>query len=301
MKNNPKIDFQYINYSNNLFSKLQIVNYLTKIEYDKLNEKYQNLGLFIKQVKVDKYGNELNHNEILSNNDFLHKKRKRLIKKPKMTLQEFFIKYYCNNNAKKKKINNKIKKDDNSISNNSSESNIHENEKYNNEEIKQLCKRLKELYNDCQNIEMKKCKIEEKLFKDKTIEYIKRFSKFISNQQYTDLFNKWKNENWKIKGFNLLDVNNLNDWKIPILKAFKSEIVLLSFSNSLAKKIEDKDGNEEAQNINEERKEEINEEKKDEDNEQNEEFESESNSIYNYFQPKYILPNENDDNYNDEK
>ena len=72
------------------------------------------------------------------------------------------------------------------------------------------------------------------------IEYIGTFKKYISKAQYSELFNKWKNENMKIKGVDPFNNNDLEDFKIPILKAFKSEIVLLVTTNLLGKeKIDD--------------------------------------------------------------
>lgn len=290
MKNNP-IEFKYIDCSNNLFAKIQIVNALTKSEIGKLNEKYRELGLFIRQVSVDEYGNEISKNELLSSdNNVLNKKRKRILKKSTMTLEEFYNKYYDNNNKKSKKIN-----DNKSISNDSIDDHI-----CSIEELKDLNKNLIETYNDCQNINMKKCKIDEKDFPDKIIDYIKKFSKFLSNEQYADLFQKWKNKNFEIKGFNEIDVNNINNWKIPVLKAFKSEIILIASSNLLAKKIREKDNNKEDSDINEEREEEEKEEKKDEESGAKDESSSESEpSSDNYFKANIVPEKQNDDD-NDE-
>ena len=301
MVNNQKIDFKYIDYSNNLFTKFQYVNALTESEFSKLNEKYRELGLFIKQVKVDEYGNEINKEEIISDNNVLKQKRKRLIKKSKMTLEEFYKKYYdnnhSNNNKKSKKINENRKDANKSISSKSIENNKNVNDKCNIEELEDLNNNLKETYNDCQNIEIKKCKIEEKEFKEKIIDYIKRFSKYISEKQYSDLFNKWKNKNLEKKGYNYIEQNDLNDWTIPVLKAFKSEIILVASSNILNKKI-GKNNNQQDFFINEEREEEENEEREEEKNE--EESESDSSSVDNYFKAKYIASNQNDDKFDDE-
>lgn len=106
MKINFVKDFKYTDYSNNLFTKILLANALTKKEISKLNEKYKELGLFIKQVEVDEYGKELYPDELLSQNNFLKKKR-RLKKHSRMTLQEFYDKYYSEN---KKSEKNKKKK-----------------------------------------------------------------------------------------------------------------------------------------------------------------------------------------------
>ena len=43
----------------NIYSKLKLVNCLNNKMIDRLNSKYLSLGLQMKQIKVDKYGNEL--------------------------------------------------------------------------------------------------------------------------------------------------------------------------------------------------------------------------------------------------
>ena len=57
--------FLYTDNSNKLFTKIQLVNTLTQKEIDKLNMKYKELGLFIKQISVDHLGNEIASNELL--------------------------------------------------------------------------------------------------------------------------------------------------------------------------------------------------------------------------------------------
>ena len=83
--------FLYSDNSNKLFTKIQLVNTLTQKEMDKLNMKYKELGLFIKQINVDHLGNEIASNEFILDNNLLKRK-----KRPSMTLREFYTKYYYN-------------------------------------------------------------------------------------------------------------------------------------------------------------------------------------------------------------
>ena len=52
-----KEGFLFEDSSKNIFSKINLVNNLNLKEIQKLNEKYKELGLFIKQVRVDNLGN----------------------------------------------------------------------------------------------------------------------------------------------------------------------------------------------------------------------------------------------------
>ena len=64
--------------------------------------------------------------------------------------------------------------------------------------------------------------------------YISQFRKYITSKQYTFLYNKWKNELLKVRGtdlFNFDKINNINNWKVSILRCFKSEIVLYAICN----------------------------------------------------------------------
>ena len=265
MENNSENQFKYLDYSNNIFTKIQLVNSLTLKEIDKLNEKYKELGLFIKLVHVDNFGNIKHPDDILSVNDFLNKKRR--LTKHKMTLQEFYDKYYCNDlNIKKKPKNNK------KVKQNKYDYYDNDDEFCSNEDLLSYKICLKDVYKNCQNIQYKKCKIDDKDFKLKIINYINEFKKYISKKQYLELFNKWKNENSKILGVNLFNINSLEDFKIPILKAFKSEISLLAFTNSLDREKKDNSEEEEKKDNEEE------EEEEDEDEDNSNEDKSESNS-----------------------
>ena len=272
-------EFKLSDFSNNLFTKITLVNTLNLKEIELLNEKYCELGLFIKQVRVDKYGNEKSPNELLNEDsddlDFNLLKRKRKSQRhSNLSLQEFFNKYenfdlFEENNKPKKKLikskykgNNINKINDNSVDNQSEDEDEVENVS---ELIKSLRDKLIEVEQECQNVHYKNCKIEDEDFKKKIIEYIKKFSNYITDNEYRRLFNKWKGQNMEIKGMNLLECDDLYKWKVPILKAFKSEITLLATIKLFSKKING--GAEEKSDDDKGDQEEKEEDKKEEDNE----------------------------------
>ena len=215
-------DVLFADKSENLISKIEFVNALTQKEITTLNSKYLDLGLYIKQVIVDYYGNEINENKSIN---LLGKKRER---KTFNYLSDFLQKYYGDdelssiskstiNTHKKRKI-----------------SDIESNKKCSIQEIVELRKNLNSIKEDCQKIEYKNCKIDADEFKSKIIDYILKIKKYLSKEQYSFLFNKWKNEYSKIKGVDIINfekINNILNWKIPILKAFKSEMILYAMCN----------------------------------------------------------------------
>ena len=274
---NIKSLFKYKDCSNNIFSKIQLVNALTQKEIYLLNEKYIELGLFIRQVQVDNFGNELFPNKLFSERIFLSKKRQ--------TLQEFYEEYYL----KYKKRKNNGQNIRNNLQNNSYDISSEERNLENNlldEELHNLSNQIKGVYNDCQNINIKKCKISDENFKKKIIEYIKEFSKFLTKNQYNNLFQKWKIKNYEIKEFNInSDINDLSQWRIPILKGFKSEIILFALPNILDKKASTENN-------------EFDEEKRDinniESNINDESSDSENKESEDYFNNNKIFPAQND-------
>lgn len=286
MKINFVKDFKYTDYSNNLFTKILLVNALTKKEISELNEKYKELGLFIKQVEVDEYGKELYPDELLSQNNFLKKKR-RLKKHSRMTLQEFYDKYYSKNkkSEKNKKKKNNVSGGNNKNNDNDESSDSNKNDYCNKNELKELLNNLDDVYKNCQIIEIKKSKIEDKGLKKVIIEYIKKYTKFLSESQYNKLFNEWKKKNWNIKGFNINDTENLWEWKIPILKGFKSEISFFGCYNIIKVQIGEsinsdlKDNDNDKDNNNERDEEE-------EDESDNDDYSEENNLNNNYFYAK---------------
>ena len=204
-----------------IFSKIEFVNALTQKEMSHLNKKYLYLGLNIKQVVVDNYGNEKKKESSIS--DLLGKKRYR---NNFNSLKDFLYKYYGKEDSLsiKKIKKNKSRK----LSGNDSTKKISQEELY---ELKNGLYSIKE---DCKRIDYKICLTEDNDLKSKIIHYILQFRKYISNEQYSILFDKWKNELSKIKGINLFNSdenNNLFNWKISILKSFKSEIILYSMCN----------------------------------------------------------------------
>ena len=297
--------FNYLDYSKNIFTRITLVNTLTLKEIDSLNQKYKELGLYIKQVRVDNFGREKSPNELLSDDRLLNKKRRS--KCHPMTLQEFYNRYYVQDlkSPKKLKIEKKLIKSKNKIkykkldknknqsqnqSQNQSENlilNQYESENFllesdDEEELKFLKNDLENIFNDCQKIEIKNCKISDEKFKEEIIKYIKEFSKYISKKQYDNLYKKWESQNMKMKGVDIFKNNDISNWKIPILKAFKSEISLLAFTNILGNKIGDKEENEDNTNENENRgmERDINNNNDDEDQSNSDEY-SESNNFDN--------------------
>ena len=277
---NIKSLFKYKDCSNNIFSKIQLVNALTQKEIYLLNEKYIELGLFIRQVQVDNFGNELFPNKLFSERIFLSKKRQ--------TLQEFYDEYYL----KYKKRKNNGQNIRNNLQNNSYDISSEERNLENNlldEELHNLSNQIKGVYNDCQHINIKKCKINDDNFKRKIIEYIKEFSKFLTKNQYNNLFQKWKIKNYEIKKFNINnDINDLSEWRIPILMGFKSEIILYAFSIILNKE-DSKENNE----FGEEKKD-INEEEINNNKEERSMSISENKESEDYFNDNKIIPVQKD-------
>ena len=218
-----KSNLLFPNKSQKLFTKIEFVNALTQKEISILNSKYMSLGLYIKQVVVDNFGNEIDKKKS-EFKDLLGKKRNRKIFN---SLNDFLNKYYRDDELLS--LNNHFKK--------YKKYNLSENEshkKYSNEELLELLNSLNAIKEDCKKIEYRNCAIETNEFKSKIIDYILKFKKYISKEQYSLLFNKWRNELSKIKGVDLFDFNtnnNLLNWKVSILKAFKSELALYGISN----------------------------------------------------------------------
>ena len=209
--------------SEKLFTKIEFVNALTQKEISSLNDRYLSLGLNIKQIIVDNYGNEI-YSEKCSSSELLGKKRNRKIFD---SWQDFLLRYYGEDEINKS--SKKCKKD--------------EDDKYSKKELLELKNGLNSLKEECKKIEYKICKIETNEFKAKVIDYILKYKQYLRKEEYSYLFNKWKNELSKIKGIDVLNFNNMNDlynWKIPILKAFKSEIILYAVCNIFESKINGK-------------------------------------------------------------
>lgn len=214
-----KTNLLFADKSQKIFSKIDFVNALTPKEIKKLNSKYLQLGLHIKQVVVDNLGNE-KYEEKHSFMDLLTKKRKR---RGFNSFYNFLFNYYEKESSKKNKKGKKKYSYD-----------ADNNTKLMKEELIELSEALNSLKNDMNNIEYKTCKIETDEYKEKIIDFISKFRKYISNEQYEFLLNKWKNELSKIKGVDLFDFNkndNFMNWKVPILKGLKSEITLYALCN----------------------------------------------------------------------
>ena len=210
----------FANKSKKLLSKIAFVNALTPKEISTLNSRYMKLGLHIKQVVVDSYGNEKNKKE----SSLLSKKRKR---KQYNSLNKFLYNYYGKeelpSTTKKFKTYNKKYLSDKENNNN-----------YSKEDLSELSQALNSIKKDLKTIEYKNCTIETDEFKLIIVDYISKFKKYISKEQYSFLIKKWKIELSTIKGIDFLDFNKFDDfmnWKVSILKSLKSEITLYALCN----------------------------------------------------------------------
>ena len=224
MELNEKPEFIYEQHSNNILSKIDLVNNITLNDIQKLNEKYRELNLFIKQVRVDKYGNEKSPDDLIAKN---YVSKKRLLKRhSKMTLEELYFKYYCYDSFSQKSRNLRN-------SNNINEQD--QDELCNKDDLEELKKNLEEIHQDYQKLELKKCRIKKEDFKKIIIEYIQKYNKYITENQYTELYNKMKEKSMLY--VNISKIDDLSQWTIPILKEFKAEISLLAISNIINKKL----------------------------------------------------------------
>lgn len=203
------------------YSKLNLVNTLTQKEINKLNNKYYALGLYLKQVKVDEYGQEIV--EERAKKRLLGKKRER---KPFNSLNEFLYIYY---GAEKFCLMNINFENDNKLFDYDPDDKICTRKCLTN-----LKDSLNEIKIDCEYMANKNSKIETDEYKSVVLKFIAQFRQYITKDQYDFLYNKWKNELLKVRGtdlFNFDKINNIENWKVSILKCFKSEIVLYGICN----------------------------------------------------------------------
>ena len=205
----------------NIYSKINCVNCLTKKMLNKLNVKYCCSGLQMKQIIVDKYGEEII--EKSSSKRLLGKKRDR---GGYDSLSKFLYNYYgkekfviLNQNYEKEKKIFDFDPEDKVCT-------------------RKCLSHLKDSLNtikiDCEYMANKNSKIETDEYKIAVLGYINKFKNYITNEQYEYLQNKWKNELLKVRGtdlFNYDKINDIRNWKVSILKCFKSEIVLYGICN----------------------------------------------------------------------
>ena len=204
-----------------IYSKIKVVNALTDKMIDKLNSKYSSKGLQMKQIIVDKYGKEIT--KPLSSKRLLGKKRDRM---EYDSLANFLYSYYgkeqfilLNQTWEKEK---KILDFD------------PEDAKCTRKCLSHLKDSLNTIKVDCENMDNKNLKIETDEYKIAVLKYIAKFKNYITNEQYTYLQSKWKNEMLKVRGtdlFNYDKINDIRNWRVSILKCFKSEIILYGLCN----------------------------------------------------------------------
>ena len=206
----------------NIYSKLNFVNYLTDKEISRLNSKYLSSGLQMKQIKVDEYGKEIIEEN--SKRKILGRKRDR---KDFNSYNKFLSHYYGKQQFDI--LNQNYEKEKKMIFDFDPEDKICTRKC-----LSLLKDSLNEIKIDCEYMANKNSKIETDEYKSVVLIYISQFRKYITSKQYTFLYNKWKNELLKVRGtdlFNFDKINNINNWKVSILRCFKSEIVLYAICN----------------------------------------------------------------------
>ena len=204
-----------------IYSKIKVVNALTDKMIDKLNSKYSSKGLQMKQIIVDKYGKEIT--KPLSSKRLLGKKRDRM---EYDSLANFLYSYYGKEqfillNQTWEKEKKKLDFDP-------------EDAKCTRKCLSHLKDSLNTIKVDCENMDNKNLKIETDEYKIAVLKYIAKFKNYITNEQYTYLQSKWKNEMLKVRGtdlFNYDKINDIRNWRVSILKCFKSEIILYGLCN----------------------------------------------------------------------
>ena len=223
-----------------IYSKLNLFNCLNEKEIKRLNNRYYTLGLCIKQVKVDQNGNEINKEKPKEN--VLGKKR---LRKGFNALDHFLYSYY--GKEKFVLINQSLESESKLFDFNSENS---EDKMCPKKCLRVLIDYLNSIKVDCDYMANKNYTYETDEYKAVILKYIAKFKKFLTDAQYNKLQNKWKNELLKVKGTDLFNFDKINDiinWKVSILKCFKSEIILYAFCNIFdgiisGKKIETESG-----------------------------------------------------------
>ena len=222
MSQSEKILFH--DYSNKLFTKIKLSNPLTKIEIRKLNDKYREFRLNIKQVIVDKNGDEIPEKESIEY-DPKTNRPKRHIKKP-LTIKELYYKYHTPKKNFKKNPKNQRRK-------------FAEKSKdipCSKKELQEISSDISLILRKNEQIDFKNCKLDTQEFRLKIINYINNFKKFLPKEIYEIQFLKFKNKAMEFKGMDLSNpetVNDLINWPSNILKSFKSLIYVLAVKFNL--------------------------------------------------------------------
>lgn len=224
MENSPR---RFLKDSRNkLFTKMSLVNSYTKKEIERLNQKYLDLGLYIELVPVDKYGKEICSSE---ESESLSGRPKRKMRKAAMGLKAFFSKYSHEiKEEKKSKYSTKDK-------NKKPKELLKRNEPCDIEDYIKFRDALTNAINDSEQIPHKECRMENDEFKGIVINFIYEYKQFLTNQEYQTLLAKWKNKHSQTKNVDpsrISELNDLRNWKLSLLKAFKSEIILFAAKNN---------------------------------------------------------------------
>ena len=222
MKFEEKPIFIYEDTSKNIFSKIMLVNNLTLKDIQKLNEKYQELGLFIKQVRVDNFGNQKSKNDEINKN-FISKKR--ILKRhSKMTLEQLYNKYFCYDPFQNKRENLRLFSNE-----------LGSEELCDIIELKEIIRNIQDLHQDYEKLKTKRCFINKMKFKEKIIMYIQKFNKYLNSEIYPKIYSQMREKALLFIEPNKVD--DLSEWTVPLLKEFKAEMEIAAISNIIKNKI----------------------------------------------------------------
>ena len=241
--------FKYEDKTKNIFSKINLVNSLTLKEIQQLNEKYKELGLFIKQVRVDNFGKEKSDDDLVLKK---YSSKKRLLKThSKMTLEQLYYKYYCiAPSSEKSKCLRSFDKE------------IDDNEFMDKIELEEIKNNLEDIHQDYQQLFPKRCNINKLEFKKDIVKYMQKFNVYLNENQYKEIYNKMKNKCLQ----DITDLSRIDDlslWSVPLLKEFKAEIEIAAISNILDKNIGKEKKEEDKNKDNKEEKQKFEKEEKD--------------------------------------
>jgi len=164
-----------------------------------------------------------------------------------MTLEQLYFKYFCiapsSEKSKCLRSFDKILDDDELM------------DKIDLEEIKN---NLEDIHQDYEQLEPKRCKIKSLEFKKDIFKYIPKFNSYLNEKQYKEIY-------YKMKEKCLLEIDDLSEWSVPLLKEFKAEIEIAAISNILEKKIGKEKKEEEEDKIKKEEKQKFEKEDQDDD------------------------------------
>ena len=234
-----------LHYQNNkLFVKLTLTNTLKESEIDALNIGYHKFKLNLKQITVDKFGNEITISEIIKN-------KKILIIKPEIYNGCFQNENNINN--KKQKLYEKDEKQDKQEKNGKNENydkKEESDEKLSEDELKAIINELKKMIQNFEQIDIKKSKYDNSdEFKFIVIHYIKEYKKYLDDDDFQLYYNRYKNKAMNFIDLLYNDANNLMNWPLNILKIFKNILYAVAINKLINKSLtKEKENNDKIEN-----------------------------------------------------